>query len=38
MVNHFKIIVPTYNNEKWIKICINSVKKTTVLKFSMYYS
>jgi glycosyltransferase involved in cell wall biosynthesis len=25
--NHFKIIVPSYNNEKWIKSCIRSVKK-----------
>ena len=26
MNNHFKIIVPFYNVEKWIKICIRSVK------------
>ncbi len=24
--NHFKIIIPSYNNEKWIRACINSVK------------
>ena len=33
MANHFKIIVPTYNNEKWIKICINSVKKQQYSNF-----
>ena len=26
MGSHFKIIVPFYNVEKWIKICIRSVK------------
>jgi glycosyltransferase involved in cell wall biosynthesis len=26
MGNHFKIIVPFYNVEKWIKVCIRSVK------------
>jgi glycosyltransferase involved in cell wall biosynthesis len=26
MSNHFKIIVPFYNVEKWIKVCIRSVK------------
>ena len=26
MSNHFKIIVPFYNVEKWIKICIRSLK------------
>ena len=26
MSNHFKIIIPFYNVEKWIKICIRSVK------------
>lgn len=26
MDNHFKIIIPLYNVEKWIKICIRSVK------------
>lgn len=25
--NNFKIIVPTYNNERWIKACLRSVKK-----------
>tara|TARA_Y100000593_G_C4322258_1_gene344525 strand:+ start:266 stop:1012 length:747 start_codon:yes stop_codon:yes gene_type:complete len=25
--NHFKIIIPSYNNEKWLKACIRSVKK-----------
>ena len=27
MNNHFKIIVPSYNNEKWIRGCLRSVKK-----------
>ncbi len=27
MNNHFKIVVPLYNVEKWIKLCIRSVKK-----------
>ena len=27
MTNHFKIIIPSYNNEKWLKACIRSVKK-----------
>lgn len=26
MGNHFKIIVPFYNVEKWIKVCIRSIK------------
>ena len=26
MENHFKIIIPLYNVEKWIKVCIRSVK------------
>ena len=26
MSNHFKIIVPFYNVEEWIKVCIRSVK------------
>ena len=26
MGNHFKIIVPFYNVEKWVKACIRSVK------------
>ena len=26
MNNHFKIIIPLYNVEKWIKLCIRSVK------------
>ena len=26
MTNHFKIIIPSYNNEKWLKACIRSVK------------
>ena len=24
--NHFKIIIPSYNNEKWLRACLNSVK------------
>ena len=24
--NHFKIIVPSYNNEKWLRACLGSVK------------
>jgi len=27
--NHFKIIVPSYNNEKWLHACLNSVKLQT---------
>ena len=27
MNNHFKIITPSYNNEKWIRACINSAKR-----------
>ena len=27
MSNHFKIIIPSYNNAKWLKACIRSVKK-----------
>ena len=26
MASHFKIVVPFYNVEKWIKICIRSIK------------
>ena len=26
---HFKVIVPLYNVEKWIKVCIRSVKAQT---------
>ena len=26
MANHFKVIVPFYNVEKWIKVCIRSIK------------
>lgn len=33
MGNHFKIIVPFYNVEKWIKICIRSIKKQTIQDF-----
>ena len=25
--NHFKIIIPSYNNEQWLKACIRSVKR-----------
>jgi len=25
-INHFKIVVPSYNNEKWIRACLRSVK------------
>ncbi|MBV03468.1 MAG: hypothetical protein CML45_03640 [Rhodobacteraceae bacterium] len=24
--NHFKIVIPSYNNEKWIQMCVKSVK------------
>ena len=24
--NHFKIIIPSYNNEKWLSACLKSVK------------
>jgi len=27
MNTHFKIIIPSFNNERWIKACLNSVKK-----------
>lgn len=29
MTNHFKIIVPLYNVEKWVKYCVNSIRKQT---------
>jgi len=32
-MNHFKIIVPFYNVEKWIKLCIKSVKIQTYTNF-----
>ena len=31
--NHFKIIVPFYNVEKWIKVCIRSLKAQTHTNF-----
>tara|TARA_R100001129_G_scaffold94492_2_gene64335 strand:- start:1614 stop:3608 length:1995 start_codon:yes stop_codon:yes gene_type:complete len=33
MDNHFKIIIPLYNVEKWIKICIRSVRAQTYKNF-----
>tara|TARA_R100001510_G_C7656380_1_gene216329 strand:- start:6599 stop:7351 length:753 start_codon:yes stop_codon:yes gene_type:complete len=33
MDNHFKIIVPLYNVEKWIQYCINSIKAQTYENF-----
>ena len=33
MINHFKIIVPLYNSEDWIKMCLNSVKLQTHKNF-----
>jgi len=33
MNNHFKIIIPLYNVEKWIKYCIRSVKFQTYRDF-----
>ena len=33
MNNHYKIIVPFYNVEKWIKICIRSIKKQSNKNF-----
>ena len=33
MENHFKIVVPLYNVEKWIKICIRSVKAQSYKNF-----
>ena len=33
MSNHFKIIVPLYNVEKWIKYCIRSIKIQTHTDF-----
>lgn len=33
MGNHFKIIVPLYNVEKWIKYCIRSIKTQTHTDF-----
>jgi glycosyltransferase involved in cell wall biosynthesis len=33
MDNHFKIIIPLYNVEKWIKICIRSVKAQSYKNF-----
>jgi len=31
--NHFKIVIPLYNVEKWIKICLRSVKAQTYKNF-----
>ena len=25
--NHFKIVIPSFNNEEWLKACIKSVKR-----------
>jgi glycosyltransferase involved in cell wall biosynthesis len=33
MNNHFKIIIPLYNVEKWIKVCLMSVKKQNYKNF-----
>lgn len=33
MDNHFKIIVPLYNVEKWIKLCLRSIKSQTYKNF-----
>ena len=33
MNNHFKIIIPFYNVEKWIKFCIRSVKAQNYKNF-----
>tara|TARA_Y100000593_G_scaffold83418_1_gene157148 strand:+ start:1260 stop:3245 length:1986 start_codon:yes stop_codon:yes gene_type:complete len=33
MDNHFKIIIPLYNVEKWVKFCIRSVKKQSYTNF-----
>ena len=33
MPNHFKIIVPFYNVEDWIKICIRSIKAQSYTNF-----
>ena len=33
MNNHFKIIVPLYNAEKWVKYCIASIKKQDYKNF-----
>jgi len=33
MNNHFKIIIPFYNAEKWIKLCIRSVKMQSYENF-----
>mgnify|MGYP003626359074 CR=1 FL=1 len=33
MENHFKIVVPLYNVEKWIKVCIRSVKAQSYKNF-----
>tara|TARA_R100000008_G_scaffold85832_1_gene76828 strand:+ start:1937 stop:3967 length:2031 start_codon:yes stop_codon:yes gene_type:complete len=33
MANHFKIIVPFYNVEKWIKVCIRSIRAQDYTNF-----
>ena len=33
MNNHFKIIIPLYNVEKWIKVCLLSVKRQDYKNF-----
>jgi len=35
-MNHFKIIVPFYNVEKWIKFCIKSIKIQTYTNFKCF--
>ena len=33
MDRHFKIIVPLYNVERWIKLCLRSIKSQTHKNF-----
>ena len=33
MQNHFKIVVPFYNVEKWIKICVRSMRVQSYKNF-----
>lgn len=37
MVNHFTIIIPSYNNEKWAKRCLGSALRQDYSNYSVVY-